>query len=87
MTNAVEMLQAIEDLNIAYQAIHCRMLKEAARRVGIFRYPGEWYPDRLYEARSIAQKIIRDLEPYKDGVQKMHIVRKLQPLLDMVYSK
>jgi hypothetical protein len=87
MTKAVEMLQAIEDLNIAYQAIHCRMLKEAARRVGIFRYPGEWYPDRLYEARSIAEKIVRDLEPYKDGVQKMHIVRKLQPLLDMVYQK
>jgi hypothetical protein len=86
MVNALECLQAIQDLNIVYQAIHCRMLKEAARRANIFRYPGEWYPDRLYEARVIAQKIIRDLEPYKDGVQKMHIVRKLQPLIDMVYK-
>ena len=84
MQNALEQLVAIDDLKICFSAIHCRMLKEAARRANIFRYPGEWSPDRLWEAHQIAEKIVSDLEPYRDSVQKMCIIRKIKPLIDMV---
>jgi hypothetical protein len=87
LENALEQLQSLDDLKMCFAAIHCHMLKEAARRAGIFRYPGEWAPDRLWEAHQIAEKIMADLEEYRDSTPKMCIVRKLTPLIEMVVRK
>ena len=86
MSNAVEMLQSIEDLKVCRAALHSRMLKEASRGIMKFHYPGEWTPDRLHTAHELAKSIISLLDSYKDTNDcKSFIIRKLTPLVEMKY--
>lgn len=88
MVNSAECLQALDDLKVCRAALHSKMLGEARRRMMAFRYPGQWYPEKLHEARKLADDIIALLQPYKNtSDQKAFIIRKLTPLTEMVYKK
>jgi len=85
--NAIEQLQALDDLTKCRAAVHAKMLKESSRIMQGFRYPGEWDPDRLHTAHELAKSIISLLEPYKNtNDQKAFIIRKLEPLVAMHYQ-
>ena len=86
--NAIECLEALSELQTCRAALHSKMLREGARQLANFRYPGEWYPEKLSEARKMAKDIIRILEGYKNtNDQKAFIIRKLTPLVEMVYKR
>ena len=85
MVNALECLAAIDVLtDCLYDIQVMRDTKSALSCLKRFKLPGQWNPDRLHDAHLIALDIRGALREFKSSQTKEKILRKINPLVDML---
>jgi len=88
MVNAIECLECIDELKECRDSIRrTGRITTASKFLTRFRYPGAWEGERLHEAREVAKEIVELVDKFPRSSMKGHILRKIDPLIDMVYRK
>jgi hypothetical protein len=86
MVNALECLNAIDELRECRRELEAGELRQAARRMHSFRSQGQWEYGRLGTAHDLALEIAGMLKTpgtFGEATMKKFILHTIQPILEM----